>query len=90
MAQVSLKLVLNKTKSLDLQLPDFQIILKIWLKNFKFHLKNLVSYTENMDVFHWFEIRTRYLARYIVRVNFIKISLMKYHERVNPKNGMFF
>ena len=30
------------------------------------------------------------LARYIVHVNFIKISPMKYHVRVNPKSGMFF
>ena len=43
-----------------------------------------------MDVFHEFEIRTRYLAKYIVvHVDFIKISPMKYHVRVNPKNGMF-
>ena len=42
-----------------------------------------------MDVFYGFEIRTRYLGRYIVHVNFIKISPMKYRVRVNPKNVMF-
>ena len=42
-----------------------------------------------MDVFHGFEIRARYLGRYILNVNFIKISPMKYRVRVNPKNGMF-
>ena len=41
-----------------------------------------------MAVFHGFEIRTRYLARYIVHVNFIKTSPMKYHVCVDPKNGM--
>ena len=40
-----------------------------------------------MDVFHGFEICTRYLGRHIVHVNFIKN--MKYHVRVNPKKGMF-
>ena len=42
-----------------------------------------------MDIFHGFVIHTRYLARYIVHVNFMKISPMKYHVRVNAKNGMF-
>ena len=42
-----------------------------------------------MDIFCGFEIRTRYLPRYIVHVNFIKTSPMKYRVRVNPKNGMF-
>ena len=42
-----------------------------------------------MAVFHGFKIRTRYLGRYIVHVDFIKISPMKYHVRVNPKKGMF-
>ena len=39
--------------------PDFfeNFILKIQIS-----LKNLVSYTENMDVFHGFAIRTRYLG----------------------------
>ena len=42
-----------------------------------------------MEVFHEFKIRTRYLARYIVHVNFIKLSPIKYHVHVNPKNGVF-
>ena len=38
--------------------------------------------------FSW--VRDMYeVPRYVVHVNFIKISPMKYHLRVNPKIGMF-
>ena len=77
----------NTKRSLSTRLPKF---LENLIKKFQISLKNLVSYTENMDVFHGFAIHTRYLARYIVHVNFIKISPMKHHVRVNSKNGLFF
>ena len=49
----------KKTQLLITRLPKF---FENLIQKFQISLKNFVSYTEKMDVFHGFEIRTKYLG----------------------------